>query len=139
MTRDHVSLRLPSDTVRRIRERASEYGEPVTSTVERYVEEGLRRDRHPLVTFVDGPAGRRARLVGTGPDIWEVAMVYRDSDRSAGAVADYLGLPLFSVQAALAYYVDFPAEIDAFIRANDAMAEREYERWRHLQAASGRS
>ena len=33
---------------------------------QRYVEEGLRMDEHPLVRFVDGPAGRRARLVGPG-------------------------------------------------------------------------
>jgi len=29
-------------------------------------------DEHPLVRFAEGPAGRRARLVGTGKDVWEV-------------------------------------------------------------------
>jgi hypothetical protein len=40
-------------------------------------------DEHPLVRFADGPAGRRARLTGTGKDIWEVIAVVRDNDGDA--------------------------------------------------------
>jgi hypothetical protein len=36
-------------------------------------------DEHPLVRFTDGPSGRRARLVGTGKDIWEIIAVIRDN------------------------------------------------------------
>ena len=43
----------------------------------RYAEEGARRDEHPLITFRDGPTGRRAGLVG-GPDVWEVVMWLED-------------------------------------------------------------
>jgi hypothetical protein len=38
---------------------------------EEMIDEGLRLRKHPLVTFRDGPSGRRAALVG-GPDIWEL-------------------------------------------------------------------
>ena len=34
-------------------------------------------DEYPLVRSVDGPAGRRARLVGTGRDVWGVVAVIR--------------------------------------------------------------
>jgi hypothetical protein len=138
MTRDPLSVRLPSDTLRRGRERAAEYGEPLTSTMERYVEEGLRRDRHPLITFVDGPSGRRARLAGTGPDVWEVALVFADSDRSADAAAASLSMPLQSVQAALGYYADYQEEVDGFIRANEEAAEREYALAQRVRELSGR-
>src|SRR6202041_3738580 len=43
----------------------------LSSAPSRLVDEALRIREHPLVTFKDGPAGRRARLVG-GPDVWEV-------------------------------------------------------------------
>lgn len=33
----------------------------------------VRLDERPLVTFRDGPTGRRAGLIG-GPDVWEIAM-----------------------------------------------------------------
>jgi hypothetical protein len=36
-------------------------------------------DEHPLIRFADGPAGRRARLLGTGKDVWEVIAVVRDN------------------------------------------------------------
>jgi hypothetical protein len=37
----------------------------------------LRRDEHPLITFRDGAAGRRAAVVG-GPDVWEIVMWLED-------------------------------------------------------------
>jgi hypothetical protein len=42
-----------------------------------------RMDEHPLIRFADGPAGRRARLVGTGKDVWEIIAVVRDNDGRA--------------------------------------------------------
>src|SRR3954469_584466 len=51
---------------------------------QRYVEEGLRMDEHPLVRFVDGPAGRRARLVGTGMDVWGGVLVGRGEHGGGG-------------------------------------------------------
>lgn len=36
-------------------------------------------DDHPLVRFVDGPAGRRAALLGSGTDVWEVTAAVRDN------------------------------------------------------------
>jgi len=47
-------------------------------------------DEHPLVRFADGPAGRRARLLGAGGDVWEVIATVRDNDGNIAAAADYL-------------------------------------------------
>ena len=52
-------------------------GESLSDRLRRYAEEGARRDEHPLITFRDGPTGRRAGLVG-GPDVWEVSMWVKD-------------------------------------------------------------
>lgn len=75
-------------------------------------------DAHPLVRFVDGPAGRRARLLGTGKDVWEVVEVLRDNAADVHATAEYLELKVGLVQAAAAYYGAFAREIDDWIELN---------------------
>jgi hypothetical protein len=76
-------------------------------------------DEHPLVRFSDGPAGRRARLVGTGKDIWEIIAVVRDNDGDPAEAARYLEMPLGLVQAAIAYYGAYTSEIDQLIELNE--------------------
>jgi len=76
-------------------------------------------DEHPLVRFAEGPAGRRARLVGTGKDVWEVIAVVRDNGGDPVESARYLEIPLGVVQAAIAYYGAYTSEIDQQIEANE--------------------
>jgi uncharacterized protein (DUF433 family) len=76
-------------------------------------------DEHPLIRFADGPAGRRARLLGTGKDVWEVIALVRDNGGDAAESARYLEIPLGLVQAAIAYYGAYTAEIDQQIDANE--------------------
>jgi uncharacterized protein (DUF433 family) len=89
---------------------------------QRYVEEGLRHDCHPLVQFLDGPSGRRASLVGRGLDVWEVIATIRDNGGSARAAAEYLQVPPGVVEAAVAYYGEYREEIQ--------LNEQEYDRGR---------
>jgi len=95
---------------------------PSRTLAQRYVEEGLRMDEHPLIRFADGPAGRRARLVG-GPDVWEVVRVARDNDGDLAETARYLELSLGLVQAAAAYYGAYPQEVDERIESNRREAQ----------------
>lgn len=57
--------------------------------------------------------------MGRGLDAWEVIATVRDNEGSQAA-ADYWGLPLGFVRAAVAYYGDFHSEIDDEISRNDA-------------------
>ena len=75
-----LSVRLSEATIRRLGARARHVHLPPRTLAQRYVEEGLRMDEHPLVRFAEGPAGRRARLLGTGKDVWEVIGTVRDND-----------------------------------------------------------
>jgi hypothetical protein len=113
-----LSLRLSDAAVARLGERARRAGTRPRTLAQRYVEEGLRMDEHPLVRFVDGPAGRRARLVGTGKDVWEVVSVVRENDGDVRAASDYLELPLGLAQAAVTYYGGYSDEIDDWIELN---------------------
>ena len=92
-------------------------------------------DEHPLIRFADGPAGRRARLLGTGKDVWEVIAVVRDNDGDAAETARYLEIPLGLVQAAIAYYGAYTAEIDQQIEANQQESAQAHAAYQAGQAA----
>jgi hypothetical protein len=73
---ENVSVRLEDGLAQRLRLRARAAGETLSDRLRRYADEGVRRDEHPLVTFRDGPTGRRDsrrarclgdRDVGRGP------------------------------------------------------------------------
>lgn len=130
-----MSLRLGEATIERLGSRAKRVHMPPRTLAQRYVEEGLRMDEHPLVRFVDGPAGRRARLVGTGKDVWEVIATIRDNDNDLHEAAEYLRLPLGLVQAAVAYYGAYTSEVDELIADNERMAEEARAAWVAGQAA----
>jgi hypothetical protein len=113
----NVSVRLDDRLAERLRLRARAAGESLSDRLRRYAEEGARRDEHPMITFRDGPTGRRAGLIG-GPDVWEVAMWIDDlgaiKDPAAELVADGIVTPA-QVDATLAYRAAYPEEIQARI------------------------
>jgi hypothetical protein len=113
----NVSVRLDDGLAERLRVRARAAGESLSDRLRRYAEEGTRRDEHPLITFRDGPTGRRAGLVG-GPDVWEVAMWLDDladeSDPVAALAADaVVGRP--QIDAVLRYRAAYADEVAAHI------------------------
>ena len=130
-----LSLRLPTSTVERLGGQAARLQLAPRTLAQRYVEEGLRMDEHPLVRFVDGPAGRRSRLVGTGSDVWEVIATVKDNDGDIAETADHLHLSLGLVQAAVAYYGAFVDEIDDWIKRNEHEATNAHSAWLAGQAA----
>ncbi len=114
---ENVSLRLDDALAQRLRLRSRAAGETLSERLRRYAEEGIRRDEHPLVTFRDGPAGRRAGLVG-GPDVWEVVMWVEDLSDEVDPVATLdaeLALSRPQIDAALRYSLAYPDEIEARI------------------------
>jgi len=132
---DHYTLRLASETRRRLGERARHSGLAERTLAQRYVEEGLRHDAHPLIQFLDGPSGRRASLIGRGLDVWEVIATVRDNQGLVAEAAEYLQVPVGLVEAAVAYYGEYRDEIDAEIDRN----ESEYERGRAAAEAGERA
>ena len=130
-----LSVRLNDETIERLGNRARRAHLPPRTLAQRYVEEGLRMDEHPLVRFAEGPAGRRARLVGTGKDVWEVIAAVRDNDGDVAETARYLEMPLGLVQAAVAYYGAYPVEIDQWIDLNEQEAAEAHAAWTAGQAA----
>ena len=120
-------IRIGRQTLTTLRERSKEKGEPLARLAERYIEEGLRAEKHPGIVFRDGPAGRRAGLVG-GPDVWEVVGALRSApergEARVAALVERVGVSEAKARAAIRYYSEYPEEIDAWIAANNAEAER---------------
>jgi hypothetical protein len=120
----------------RLRTEAAARGLSSSALGEQLIDEGLRSRRHPLIGFRDGPAGRRAAVVG-GPEVAEVigGLVGGDvppTKRVARAV-ELFGWRLEQVDAALAYYAEFTDEIDGELAANAAAAEEAEALWRRQQ------
>lgn len=134
---DHFTLRFRTGTTTRLRWRARQAGTPPRTLAQRYVEEGLRHDDHPLIHFVEGPSGRRAAVLGTGLDVWEVVATVRDNDSDLVAGAEYLGVSVGLVEAAAAYYGEYRAEIDEEVALNEAEYERGYAAWQAGRRALG--
>ncbi|MGH7918352.1 MAG: hypothetical protein ACREQM_00235 [Candidatus Dormibacteraceae bacterium] len=129
------TLRLPSSTRKRLGVRARQAHVAERSLAQRYVEEGLRCDEHPLIHFTDGASGRRASLVGRRLSVSDVIQTIRDNDGSIAEAAEYLQVPAGLVEAAVAYYGEYRDEIDVEIVDNEAA----YERGRAAAAAGERA
>lgn len=113
----NVSVRLDDGLAERLRLRARAAGESLSERLRRYAEEGARRDEHPLITFRDGPTGRRAGVVG-GPDVWEIALWLDDLAEEPDPVAVLVaesGATRSHVDAALRYRGAYRDEVAARI------------------------
>jgi uncharacterized protein (DUF433 family) len=90
------------------------------------VSEAKKMKRVPGIIFADGPLGRRARIAGTGIDVFEMIKAWRSCDEDRDAIVDAFDwLTPDQLEAAFAYYAAFPEEIDARL-AREAQITPEY-------------
>ncbi len=134
-----IAFRFDAETVDHLKRRAQEAGTAQTALAERYIEEGLRMDEHPMIYFREAEAGRRPALRGSRLDVADVIETIRQNDNSIEQAADYLELPGEQVEACLRYYADYKSEVDEWIERGRAAAERERERARRQREALGQA
>lgn len=127
------TTRVDDDLVERLTRRSVESELSRGRLAERYIDEGLRMDAHPGIVFRDGPAGRRAGLAG-GLDVWQAISIVLDQEErgeaAAEAAAEYLGVPLRTMQIAISYYGEYRDEIDSWIQRNHEAADLAESAWR---------
>lgn len=141
MASRHVSLRMDAETFDRLEARSRHSGQTVSHLMKTLVEEGLRMEAHPGIVFRSGPAGRRAGLA-RGPDVWEVARVFRELDahgkEAVQQSAALTGLTNTQVATAVRYFAAYKDEVDRWIERVDeeaALAEAAWRREQHLLGA----
>ena len=78
----------------------------------------------PGIVIVDGPAGARARIQGTGVEVFEVIKMFRVVDGSRDElIAEYDGdLKPEQLDAALTYYAKHTEEIETRLGIEDGLA-----------------
>jgi hypothetical protein len=136
------SIRFEPEVLRRLNAYVAAHpGTTLSSAGNRLVDEALRSHEHPSVIFRDGPAGRRARLVG-GPDVWQVIQAVHSARRADHALtgaevvevmSETSGVPAALVRAAIAYWADYPAEVDALVARAAEEEAQAYRRWEREQ------
>lgn len=115
---------------------AAASGESRNALADRLLGEAIRLERHPLVRFHHGPAGRRQPLVvGTRIYVHQVMSTLRGSDGDVEETAAYLGISPRLVRAALEYYAEFTDEVDEDAAVADRAERAERARWERQQRA----
>lgn len=128
-------MRPTAATIERLRDRARLTGQRHTALAERYLEEGLAMDEHPGIHFVEGALGRRAAVLSTGLDVWEVIEVVKDNGGRLDEAAAYLEIDPRLVETAVRYYGDHRDEIDDWIARTRELNDREESVWRAGRAS----
>jgi len=120
------SLRLPQETLREIERMAQDSGKDFSAITKDLLEEAIKMRRCPGVVFVEGTSGRRARVAGTGIEVWEIIATYQSVKKDAGRLKkSYHWLSPEQLRAALAYYSAYPQEIDHQIEKNRRWSQEE--------------
>jgi hypothetical protein len=86
-----------------------------TALAERYIEEGIRQDEHPLIYFREGAAGRRPACLALALDIAEAIETIRQNDGSVEEAASYLEIPVEQLEAAARYCGEYTVEVDELV------------------------
>ena len=118
------SLRLPPETMSEIERMAKESGQDFTNITKELLEEAIKMRRCPGVLFAEGTGGRRARVAGTGIEVWEVIATLKSLKNDLKRLRKtYHWLSNEQIKAALGYYTAYPREIERLIQENEGWDE----------------
>ena len=113
----------------RLNSLAARTGLSKTAIIENLADEAERTRRYPGIAFRGPDLARRAWLLGTSLDVWQVIGELRNFGDDAGRMASETEVPLRQIELAKAYYREFGEEIDRNLALNDRSLEelaREY-------------
>lgn len=134
MAKKHLTLRVDEPVVDALDRCARMIGLSRSELADRYITEGVRLEGFPRIYFRDGVLGRRAALVGTRLDVWQVVETVRNHDNSVSEAADYLGIDTERVWGAVQYAAAHPDEIAEILRLEAEAADQAEARWRAAEA-----
>jgi len=140
MTTVQKSIRLPEEAIKEIEALASGTGKDFSGIARDLLIEAVKMRRCPGVTFADGPTGRRAKIAGTGIDIWEFIATFKGLGENYENLKEtYHWLSDQQIRSALSYYTLYPDEIDEKIARNEGITEAQViKRFPFLSKAAGK-
>ena len=118
------SIRLPEEAVKEIEALASVTGRDFSGVARDLLIDAVKMRRCPGVTFADGPTGKRAKIAGTGIDIWEFIATFKGLGENYNKLKEaYHWLSDQQIRSALSYYALYPSEIDEKITYNEDITQ----------------
>ena len=118
------SLRLPPETMNEIERMAKETGKDFSNVTKDLLQEANKMRRCPGILFAEGTSGRRARVAGTGIEVWEIIATCKSLNQDLKRLhRAYHWLSNEQIKAALGYYAAYPGEIDQLIQQNEGWNE----------------
>jgi uncharacterized protein (DUF433 family) len=118
------SIRIPDDVAKTIKDEAERSGRDFSAVANELLTEAVKLKRCPGIIFSDGPGGRRARIAGTGLEVWEVVATYTSLNRDDVRLREaYHWLSEPQLRSALSYYRLYPEEIERQITRNEAWSK----------------
>jgi uncharacterized protein (DUF433 family) len=111
------SVRLDTATEQLVEAEARRTRRSKSAVVESFTEEAARARRFPGIAFRGDDVHRRAWVIGSGLDVWEIAHMAEDFG-SQEALAKDSHLSPAQIRLALAYRDAYPDEIERFIEEN---------------------
>ncbi len=119
------SLRIPQETVKEIERIASESGRDFSTIAKDLLSEAVKMRRCPGVIFAEGVTGRRARVSGTGLEVWEIIATYKSVKNNLDRLQKaYHWLTEQQLRAAIGYYSLYREEIDGQIKQNESWSPK---------------
>ena len=106
-------IRLPQDLEQEVQREIRLRSATFTEIAVGLLREAVRMRRVPGIVFMDGPAGRRAIIAGTGLNVWEVVAAYKALGEDYERLLKFYGwLTERQLRGALTYYQLYREEID---------------------------
>ncbi len=132
------SMRIPEEMVEEIQGIALQSGKDFSATTKELLEEAIKMHRCPGIVFAEGVSGRRARIAGTGIEVWEVIANYKGLGEDLERLNTvYHWLTELQIRAALAYYSAYPEEIDNLVTQNEGWTRESTKKRYPFLAGSG--
>jgi len=113
------SIRIDKKTLSEVESLLHTKKETFSSLTSELIAEAVKMRKCPGIVLVDGPAGRRARIEGTGIDVWELISAYEEFNNDLSALKEaFHWLTDRQIMAANGYAKAYPDEIERFIKMN---------------------
>lgn len=132
------SLRIPEEIIKEIEVIAGTSGKDFTTVANEMLEDAIRSHRCPGIVLSEGTSGKRARIAGTGIEVWEIIATYNGIEHDLKRLRKaYHWLTEQQLKSALSYYNIYKDEIDALIARNEELTAEEV-RKKHPVIAAGK-
>lgn len=131
------SIRLDEATMAFVEHEARRTRRSKSAVVEALTEEASRQRRFPGIGFRGDDAGRRAWVIGTGLDVWELVELRREHSSDEALLDAHPTVDSRALRLASAYQAAYTDEVEADVAANRVSADTLRASYPFIELAAG--